>query len=144
MESVVKNLIIDENAEKPKVGLMVMPGFWIGGSVIQSRVYLSGMKVAEWWLAVCSPCSKCLFVVCVFNYVLLILVLYYIYIYICRLLVIYVIVLLAVSVEMTLLKLSVFFRIWVGNINSCMIQCLLSYNRWILFTAWICDKMYLC
>jgi hypothetical protein len=27
---------------------MVMPGFWIGGSVIQSRVYLSGVKVAEW------------------------------------------------------------------------------------------------
>ncbi|KAK3195029.1 hypothetical protein Dsin_026339 [Dipteronia sinensis] len=47
MESVVKNLIMDENDQKPKVGLMVMPGFWIGGSVIQSRVYLSGMKVAE-------------------------------------------------------------------------------------------------
>ncbi|XP_048431470.1 protein GRAVITROPIC IN THE LIGHT 1-like [Pyrus x bretschneideri] len=47
MDSVVKNLIMDENDEKPKVGLMVMPGFWIGGSVIQSRVYLSGMKVAE-------------------------------------------------------------------------------------------------
>lgn len=47
MESVVKNLILDENDEKPKVGLMVMPGFSIGGSVIQSRVYLSGMKVAE-------------------------------------------------------------------------------------------------
>ncbi|KAJ0113301.1 hypothetical protein Patl1_00242 [Pistacia atlantica] len=47
MESVVKNLIMDENDEKPKVGMMVMPGFSIGGSVIQSRVYLSGMKVAE-------------------------------------------------------------------------------------------------
>ncbi|KAK4848641.1 hypothetical protein QYF36_015501 [Acer negundo] len=47
MESVVKNLIMDENDQKPKVGLMVLPGFWIGGSVIQSRVYLSGMKVAE-------------------------------------------------------------------------------------------------
>lgn len=47
MESVVKNLIVDESDEKPKVGLMVMPGFSIGGSVIQSRVYLSGMKVAE-------------------------------------------------------------------------------------------------
>lgn len=47
MESVVKNLIMDDNDEKPKVGLMVMPGFWIGGSVIQSKVYLSGMKVAE-------------------------------------------------------------------------------------------------
>ncbi|CAN1308061.1 Protein GRAVITROPIC IN THE LIGHT 1 [Linum perenne] len=32
---------------EPKVGLMVMPGFWVGGSVIQSRVYLTGMKVAE-------------------------------------------------------------------------------------------------
>ncbi|KAE9610756.1 hypothetical protein Lalb_Chr07g0189991 [Lupinus albus] len=47
MESVVKNLIMDDNDEKPKVGFMVMPGFWIGGSVIQSKVYLSGMKVAE-------------------------------------------------------------------------------------------------
>ncbi|KAF7825373.1 protein GRAVITROPIC IN THE LIGHT 1 [Senna tora] len=49
MESVVKNLIMDENDddEKPNVGLMVMPGFWIGGSVIQSKVYLSNMKVAE-------------------------------------------------------------------------------------------------
>lgn len=47
MDSVVKNLIMDENDQKPKVGLMVMPGFWIGGSVIQSRVYLSGVKVAE-------------------------------------------------------------------------------------------------
>ncbi|XP_065859368.1 protein GRAVITROPIC IN THE LIGHT 1 [Euphorbia lathyris] len=46
MESVVKNLILEEN-QKPSVGLMVMPGFWIGGSVIQSRVYLSGVKVAE-------------------------------------------------------------------------------------------------
>lgn len=45
--SVVKNLILDENDPKPRVGLMVMPGFWIGGSVIQSRVYLSGVKVAE-------------------------------------------------------------------------------------------------
>lgn len=47
MESVIKNLIIDEDDQKPTVGLMVMPGFWIGGSVIQSRVYLSGVKVAE-------------------------------------------------------------------------------------------------
>ncbi|OMP00617.1 hypothetical protein COLO4_12524 [Corchorus olitorius] len=47
MESVVKNLIMDENDQKPKVGLMVMPGFWISGSVIQSRVYLTGMKVNE-------------------------------------------------------------------------------------------------
>lgn len=47
MESVVKNLVVDEAENKPAVGLMVMPGFWIGGTVIQSRVYLSGMKVAE-------------------------------------------------------------------------------------------------
>lgn len=47
MESVVKNLVMGESDEKPKVGLMVMPGFWIGGTVIQSRVYLTGMKVAE-------------------------------------------------------------------------------------------------
>ncbi|KAK5812647.1 protein GRAVITROPIC IN THE LIGHT 1 isoform X1 [Gossypium arboreum] len=47
MESVVNNLIMDETDEKPKVGLMVMPGFWIGGIVIRSRVYLSGMKVNE-------------------------------------------------------------------------------------------------
>lgn len=47
MDSVVKNLIIDENEPKPKVGLMVMPGFLIGGTIIQSRVYLSGVKVAE-------------------------------------------------------------------------------------------------
>ncbi|KAK8711198.1 hypothetical protein V6N13_146488 [Hibiscus sabdariffa] len=45
MESVEKNLILDETNEKSKVGLMVMPGFWIGGSVIKSRVYLSGMKL---------------------------------------------------------------------------------------------------
>ncbi|XP_038682283.1 protein GRAVITROPIC IN THE LIGHT 1-like [Tripterygium wilfordii] len=47
MESVLKNLIVDENEEKPKVELMVMPGFWIGGTVIQSRVYLSGVKVTD-------------------------------------------------------------------------------------------------
>lgn len=47
MESVVKNLVMEETDQKPKVGLMVMPGFSIGGTVIQSRVYLSGMKVAE-------------------------------------------------------------------------------------------------
>ncbi|KAI3449110.1 hypothetical protein Pfo_005775 [Paulownia fortunei] len=47
MESVVKNFIIEDSDQKPKVGLMVMPGFWIGGSVIQSQVYLTGVKVAE-------------------------------------------------------------------------------------------------
>lgn len=47
MESVVKNFVVDENGEKPKVGLMVMPGFGIGGSVIQCRVYLTGVKEIE-------------------------------------------------------------------------------------------------
>ncbi|KAJ8900202.1 hypothetical protein K2173_024842 [Erythroxylum novogranatense] len=47
MESIIKNLILDSTDQKPKVGLMVMPGFWIGGTVIQSRVYLSGVRVAE-------------------------------------------------------------------------------------------------
>ncbi|XP_054794978.1 protein GRAVITROPIC IN THE LIGHT 1-like isoform X2 [Prosopis cineraria] len=47
MESVIKDLVMDESEVKPRVGLMVMPGFWIGGSVIQSKVYLSNMKVAE-------------------------------------------------------------------------------------------------
>lgn len=45
MESVVQNVVIEETDERLKVGLMVMPGFWIGGEVIQSRVYLSGVKV---------------------------------------------------------------------------------------------------
>lgn len=48
MESVEKNCAIEDSDQKPKVGLMVMPGFWIGGSVIQSQVYLTGMKMAEW------------------------------------------------------------------------------------------------
>lgn len=47
MDSIVKNVIIEESDQKPKVGLMVLPGFWIGGSVIQSQVYLTGVKVAE-------------------------------------------------------------------------------------------------
>ncbi|CAH1416137.1 unnamed protein product [Lactuca virosa] len=47
MESVVKNFVVDESGEKPKVGLMVMPGFGIGGSVIQCRVYLTGIKEIE-------------------------------------------------------------------------------------------------
>ncbi|CAL9237012.1 unnamed protein product [Arabidopsis halleri] len=47
MESVVKNIVVDEKEENPRVGLMVMPGFWIGGSVIQSRIYVSGVKVLE-------------------------------------------------------------------------------------------------
>lgn len=47
MESVIKNLVIDDPDQKPKVGLMVMPGFWIGGSVVQSRVYLTGTRVAD-------------------------------------------------------------------------------------------------
>lgn len=47
MDSVVQNFIVDESEEKPKVGLMVMPGFSIGGSVIQCQVYLTGIKVSE-------------------------------------------------------------------------------------------------
>jgi len=47
MESMVKNTVMIESEEKPKVGLMVMPGFWVGGTVIQSKVYLTGMKMAE-------------------------------------------------------------------------------------------------
>lgn len=47
MDSVVKNFVIDDADQKPRVGLMVMPGFWIGGSVMQSQVYLTGVKVAE-------------------------------------------------------------------------------------------------
>lgn len=48
MESVVKNMIpMDASEGKLKVGLMVMPGFHIKGTVIQAKVYLSGMKVSE-------------------------------------------------------------------------------------------------
>lgn len=47
MECVERNLAMDEGDQKPLVGLMVMPGFWVGGTVVQSRVYLTGMKVAE-------------------------------------------------------------------------------------------------
>ncbi|KAJ4955283.1 hypothetical protein NE237_012066 [Protea cynaroides] len=41
MESVVKNVVLDDSNQISKVGIMVMPGFWIGGSVIQSQVYIS-------------------------------------------------------------------------------------------------------
>ncbi|GER44986.1 hypothetical protein STAS_21905 [Striga asiatica] len=48
MESVVKDIVVGEGEnEKPKVGLMVMPGFWMDGGVIQAQVYLTGIKVAE-------------------------------------------------------------------------------------------------
>ncbi|XP_058084637.1 protein GRAVITROPIC IN THE LIGHT 1 [Magnolia sinica] len=47
MESVVKNMIIGEGDQRPKVAFMVMPGFRIGGSVIQCQVYLLGAKCAE-------------------------------------------------------------------------------------------------
>ncbi|KAL1546469.1 protein GRAVITROPIC IN THE LIGHT 1-like [Salvia divinorum] len=47
MESVVKDFAVQDGDAKPKVGLMVMPGFCIGGSIIQSQVYLTGIKVAE-------------------------------------------------------------------------------------------------
>lgn len=47
MESVIANLVQDDINQKPIVGLMIMPGFSIGSNMIQSRVYLTGMKVAE-------------------------------------------------------------------------------------------------
>ncbi|CAM8904574.1 unnamed protein product [Rhodiola kirilowii] len=48
MESIVKNAVpMDSMDGKPKVGLMVMPGFHIDGTVIQAKVYLSGMKLAS-------------------------------------------------------------------------------------------------
>lgn len=47
MESVVKDFVVQDGQEKPKVGMMVMPGFWMGGSIIQSQVYLTGIKVVE-------------------------------------------------------------------------------------------------
>ncbi|XP_077235478.1 protein GRAVITROPIC IN THE LIGHT 1-like [Tasmannia lanceolata] len=47
MESVVKNVIVGDGDDKPKVGFMVMPGFRIGGSVLQCLVYLSGVKCTE-------------------------------------------------------------------------------------------------
>ncbi|CAA0813581.1 Plant protein of unknown function (DUF641 [Striga hermonthica] len=48
MESVVKDYVVAEGEnEKPKVGLMVMPGFWMDGGVVQAQVYLTGIRVAE-------------------------------------------------------------------------------------------------
>ncbi|KAH7686997.1 Myosin rod fragments domain-containing protein [Dioscorea alata] len=47
MESVVKNIVPGEGDQRPKVGLMVMPGFMIGANVIQSQVYLSGAKCVD-------------------------------------------------------------------------------------------------
>lgn len=44
MKSVVENFIKDENDQKHKVGLMVMPGFWIDGCLIHSQVYLTSVK----------------------------------------------------------------------------------------------------
>ncbi|KAK1286905.1 hypothetical protein QJS10_CPB20g01494 [Acorus calamus] len=46
MESVAKNVVMGEGGERPTVGLMVMPGFMIGATVIQSQVYISGVKCA--------------------------------------------------------------------------------------------------
>ncbi|MQM14953.1 hypothetical protein Taro_047888, partial [Colocasia esculenta] len=37
MESVIKNVLLGEGDRRPKVGLMIMPGFLIGGSVIQAQ-----------------------------------------------------------------------------------------------------------
>ncbi|CAN4125848.1 unnamed protein product [Withania somnifera] len=47
MESVLENFTVNENEEKPKVGLLVMPGFYVNGSVIKCQVYLTGVKVTE-------------------------------------------------------------------------------------------------
>ncbi|KAG6534283.1 protein GRAVITROPIC IN THE LIGHT 1-like [Zingiber officinale] len=47
MESVVKNIVVSEGEPRPQVGLMIMPGFMIGGSAIQSLVYLTGVQCAE-------------------------------------------------------------------------------------------------
>lgn len=42
MENVVDDMVMDESVkEKSKVGVMVMPGFWVAGELIRSRVYLS-------------------------------------------------------------------------------------------------------
>lgn len=45
MESAVKNIILEESEDRPKVGLTVMPGFFIGTSFVQSQVYLSDVRV---------------------------------------------------------------------------------------------------
>lgn len=47
MESAVKNLVLSDGEPRPKVGLMVMPGFMVGGSVVRSQVYLSGVNYIE-------------------------------------------------------------------------------------------------
>ncbi|PKA61639.1 hypothetical protein AXF42_Ash018620 [Apostasia shenzhenica] len=47
MKSVVQNIILHDAEERPKVGLMVMPGFMVGGITIQSQVYLSDVKCAD-------------------------------------------------------------------------------------------------
>lgn len=44
MKSVVENFSKDENDQKPKVGLMVMPGFWVDGCLIHCQVYLTSVK----------------------------------------------------------------------------------------------------
>ena len=38
MESVVRNHILDGSDPNPRVGLMVMPGFWIGGGGSRAAV----------------------------------------------------------------------------------------------------------
>ncbi|KAI4338975.1 hypothetical protein MLD38_023971 [Melastoma candidum] len=47
MVSVVKEVVVDEIHGKPKVGFMVMPGFYLSTEVIHCQVYLSGGKIAE-------------------------------------------------------------------------------------------------
>ncbi|KAJ8632226.1 hypothetical protein MRB53_025562 [Persea americana] len=50
MESIVKNVIVGEGDRRAKVGFMVMPGFKIGGSVIQCQLnheFFASVKVGE-------------------------------------------------------------------------------------------------
>ncbi|KAK8945966.1 hypothetical protein KSP40_PGU008104 [Platanthera guangdongensis] len=47
MKSIVKNVVLNDGAQRAKVGVMVMPGFMVGGSVIQSQVYLTDVMYAE-------------------------------------------------------------------------------------------------
>lgn len=46
MDSVVKDFVVEDTEMKPKVGLMVMPGFYIMESIIRCQVYLTGVKLA--------------------------------------------------------------------------------------------------
>ncbi|KAK8967292.1 hypothetical protein KSP40_PGU006041 [Platanthera guangdongensis] len=47
MKSIIKNVVLNDGQQRAKVGVMVMPGFMVGGSVIQSQVYLTDVMYAE-------------------------------------------------------------------------------------------------